>query len=63
MADYRVFQGKTTQQRDPHTHTAADPKAGTTNRWITRTPRCIARPTRRKREPAEAADAEFGEYE
>jgi hypothetical protein len=63
MADYRVFQGKTTQQRDRHTHTAADPEGWYYEPVDHQGATLYSEAYATEEEAREAADAEFGEYE
>ena len=63
MADYRVFQGKTTKQRDSHTRTAAAPEGWYYEPVDYQGDVLYSEAYTTEEAAREAADAEFGEYE
>lgn len=63
MADYRVFQGKTTTQRDSQTGTAADPEGWYYEPVDHKGDVLYSEAYATEEEAREAADAEFGEDE
>jgi hypothetical protein len=63
MADYRIFQGKTTKQLDSHTRAAADPEGWYYEPVDYKSDVLYSEAYATEEEAHNAADAEFGEYE